>query len=142
MSSKLLLTLVLFAFGVSACASGPSNHRPPSPGPSTAAAKESISELTLPVLDALLHEESFVKELQSQLQLSGDQIVSLKRVASADVTRLREANAEETDGDAAAARDRASREIVAILALASQAREAFYTAFFAGALRLLSRGSI
>ncbi len=116
MSTKLLLALLVFAFGISACSS-PSNNQQsangPSPGGSPSPAKESISQLTLPALDALLHDSSFVRELQSQLQLSGEQIDSLKRVASAEVTRLREANAEEADGDAAAARDRASREIVA-----------------------------
>jgi lipoprotein-anchoring transpeptidase ErfK/SrfK len=71
--------------------------------------------VTLPVLDALLADEKFTQDLKSKLQLSDEQIASLKRVSSAEVSRLRETNAEEATGDAAEARDRASREIVSAL---------------------------
>jgi hypothetical protein len=74
-----------------------------------------MSQLTLPVLDALLSDEAFAKALNSKLQLSNDQINSLKKVSSTEVGRLRDSNAEESSGDAAEARDRATREIIAIL---------------------------
>lgn len=76
---------------------------------------ESISQLTLPVLDALLASESFAGELKSKLQLTDDQINSLKKLASTEVARLRETNAEDSTGDAAEARERATREIIAIV---------------------------
>jgi len=75
----------------------------------------SISQLTLPVLDALLTDESFAAELKSKLQVTDDQINSLKKLASTEVARLRQTNAEDATGDAAEARDRAMREIIAVL---------------------------
>jgi len=71
--------------------------------------------LTLPILDALLAEEKFIDELKTRLQLSTDQIDSLKRVAAAEIARLRQTNAEELSGDPAEARDRATKEINTIL---------------------------
>jgi L,D-transpeptidase catalytic domain len=86
----------------------------PSPGPSPTK-EEPRAQLTLPILDALLGQESFLNELRTKLQLSTDQIDSLKRVAAAEIARLRQANAEDLSGDPAEARDRASKEINAIL---------------------------
>jgi lipoprotein-anchoring transpeptidase ErfK/SrfK len=86
----------------------------PSPN-ATPANEEPRAQLTLPILDALLGQESFVNELQSKLQLSSDQIDSLKRVAAAEINRLRETNAEDLSGDPAEARNRATKEINAIL---------------------------
>src|SRR4029450_1357868 len=121
MKFKTVLLTLVCAFGFAAC-TAPNNSNTgvgqatPSPGSSPAAsATDSISQLTLPVLDAMLTDEAFAKELRSKLQLSDDQLNSLKRVASSEVNRLRESNAEDSTGDAAEARERASREIVAVL---------------------------
>jgi len=125
MKFKTVLLTLVCAFGFAAC-TAPNNSNTgvgqatPSPGSSpgsspAASATESISQLTLPVLDAMLTDEAFAKELRSKLQLSDDQLNSLKRVASSEVNRLRESNAEDSTGDAAEARERASREIVAVL---------------------------
>jgi lipoprotein-anchoring transpeptidase ErfK/SrfK len=73
------------------------------------------AQLTLPILDALLGEELFVNELKTKLQLSTDQIDSLKRVAAAEINRLRQTNAEDLSGDPTEARDRATKEINAII---------------------------
>jgi lipoprotein-anchoring transpeptidase ErfK/SrfK len=109
----ILLCLVGFA-GCTAPNNSNSNLSQATPSPSSSA-NESMSLVTLPVLDALLTDETFAKELKTKLQLSDDQLSTLKRVASGEVNRLRATNAEESTGDAAEARDRASREIVAVL---------------------------
>jgi len=71
--------------------------------------------VTLPLLDALLSDEKFVGQLRQNLKLSDEQIDSLKRVSSTEIGRLREANAEDTDGNASDARTRASDELRKIL---------------------------
>jgi hypothetical protein len=76
---------------------------------------ESMSQLTLPVLDALLTNESFAGDVKSKLQVTDDQINALKKLASTEVARLRQTNAEDATGDAAEARERATREIISVL---------------------------
>lgn len=121
MSFRVLLLILVCSISFAACTTAPNNSNrvaeatpSPSASPGTSA-KESISHLTLPVLDALLSDESFAKELTSKLQVSPEQINSLKKVSSTEVTRLRETNAEDSAGDAAEARERATREIIGIL---------------------------
>ena len=124
MRSTIVLLVLTLAVSFSGCTTTPSNNNSnvattstspsPSSSPSTSA-QESISHLTLPVLDALLSNESFASELKSKVQLTDDQISSLKRVSSTEVARLRETNAEDSTGDAADARERATREIIATL---------------------------
>src|SRR4030095_9536981 len=120
MTSRIALITLVCVLGFSACTT-PTNSNTsvaqatPSPAASPTTGSETISQVTLPVLDALLTDEAFAKELKSKLQLSDDQLSSLKRLASTEVSRLRESNAEDATGDAAEARDRASREIVAVL---------------------------
>jgi lipoprotein-anchoring transpeptidase ErfK/SrfK len=69
----------------------------------------------LPLLDALLSDEKFVGRLKQDLKLSDEQIASLKRVSKAEIERLQETNAEDTDDNATAARTRAADEISKIL---------------------------
>jgi len=94
---------------------------PPTPSPTTspAAASEQkahqASQLTLPVLDALIANESFVAELKSKLALTDDQVVKLKDVSSAEVSRLRTGNAEDNVSNPAAERSRASEQIGQII---------------------------
>jgi Uncharacterized protein conserved in bacteria len=71
--------------------------------------------VTLPLLDALLSDEKFVGQLRQNLKLSDQQIDSLKRVSNAEIARLQETNAEDTDGNATDARTRASDELRKIL---------------------------
>lgn len=85
------------------------------PSPTASPTPAPRAQLTLPILDALLGEEAFVNELKTKLQLSTEQIDSLKRVAAAEIDRLRQENAEELSGDPTEARDRANKEIDAIL---------------------------
>jgi len=88
----------------------------PSPSASPATTSETASvQMTLPLLDALLTDENFIGRLKQDLKLSDEQIASLKRVSSAEIGRLQETNAEDTDGNAADARTRASEELRKIL---------------------------
>ena len=77
------------------------------PSPSPAAAAAETVPITLPVLDALLAEQTFKAELKSKLQLTDEQIDSLKKISSEEVDRLRRANAENQSGSAEAARQNA-----------------------------------
>ena len=91
----------------------------PSPSASTAAPAAShqvvATQITLPLLDALLTDEKFVEGLRSRLKLSNEQIDSLKRVSNAEIVRLQEANAEEVEATNGDARARASEELNEIL---------------------------
>lgn len=117
---SLLILLALFTFGckveneTSTTANRPTPAASGSPSPSPANVA-TTSQLTLPVLDALLADENFVKQLKEQLSVSDDQISSLKRVASEDVSRLRQANAEEESGETSDARSRASGQISSVI---------------------------
>src|SRR6185436_4911916 len=85
------------------------------PSPSSTVTVSKVSQITLPVLDALLEQPSLVTELKSKLQLTDDQMESLRRVAFAEVKRLREANAEQNEGDTEDARTRALDRISEIV---------------------------
>ena len=92
--------------------SAPSPTASPSPSPSSD--KASV-QVTLPLLDALLSDEKFVGQLKQNLKVSDEQVDSLKRASSAEIARLQETNAEDTDGNATDARTRASDELRKIL---------------------------
>ena len=120
------VSLIFLACLLIGCTPGPNNSNTavaptaPSPAASTATAPPITSEaasvqVTLPLLDALLTDEKFVGRLKQDLKLSDEQIVSLKRVSSAEVARLQETNAEDTDGNATSARTRSSDELRKIL---------------------------
>ena len=71
--------------------------------------------ITLPVLDALLADESFKAELKSKLQLTDDQIGALKKISGEAVAKLRKSNAENQSGSAEAARQTAIEAIRGVL---------------------------
>jgi hypothetical protein len=71
--------------------------------------------VTLPLLDALLTDDKFVGQLKSKLKVTDDQVNQLKQASSAEIDRLRESNAEDSDGNASAARTRASEQLHTIL---------------------------
>jgi len=71
--------------------------------------------VTLPLLDALLTDEKFVNRLKTNLKISDEQIDSLKRASTAEITRLRESNAEDVDGNGDNPRERAAQELRSIL---------------------------
>lgn len=119
-----LLLLTLLSLLVVSCVTNnprtetstvPASPSPSAERPAVATSTPERSQLTLPVLDALLANENFVSELKTKLQLSADQIDGLKKISAAEVDRLRSANAEQGEDGAADARSKASEEIVAIV---------------------------
>jgi len=99
-----LATLLVIIFGLAACVQNNSNTSSstvqPSASPTVTVqpANEtgSQSQVTLPVLDALLANDAFISELKTKLQITDDQINALKAAASSEVNRLRSENAEQT----------------------------------------------
>jgi lipoprotein-anchoring transpeptidase ErfK/SrfK len=82
-----------------------------SPVPSAA---EAIP-ITLPVLDALFADDTFKAELKSKLQLSDEQINSLRKISSEEVAKLRRGNAENQSGSAEASRQSAIEAIRGVI---------------------------
>jgi lipoprotein-anchoring transpeptidase ErfK/SrfK len=92
----------------------------PSPVASPVAATQANVQITLPLLDALLTDEAFERELKTRVKLTDDELASLKRVSEAEINRLREANAEDasavdTNGNGTDAPARAEEEMRKIL---------------------------
>ena len=115
-----LFILSWFLILLTGCAPAPSNSNTtvssvPSPSPSVSPSPTTTDtasvQITLPLLDALLTDEKFVARAKQNLKLSDQQIEDLKRVSSADVSRLRESNAEDLDGTATDAPARAAEQL-------------------------------
>src|SRR5829696_4535461 len=89
----------------------------PTASPVTQATATGTAHVTLTLLDALLTDEKFVDQLRSKLKLSNEQIESLKGVSKEEIGRLRQANAEDLDGNGNAndARTRAEEQLKQIL---------------------------
>ncbi len=128
---RITTILILLALALPGCKRGRyrSEVAPaPSPSPVVAPAVAEGIPVTLPVLDALFADEAFTAELKSKLQLTDEQIEALRKTASAEVSTLRQSNAEQQIGNAQAIRQRATtaiREVVggktdAFLALARE----------------------
>lgn len=120
----LLASLVTTALAIgSACTAPTSNSNAPvtsaTPAPSPVAsptpATQTSVQVTLPLLDALLADDAFVRDLKNKAKLSDDQIASLKRTSQAEVDRLRETNAEEMNGNGTDAPTRAAEQLRSIL---------------------------
>src|SRR5258706_698230 len=77
-------------------------------------------ELTLPVLDAFLANESASVLLKSRLQLTDDEITELKQAAHAETAKLSEANAGTSTGETASARTTAKEKITALIGAEKQ----------------------
>ena len=119
-----LLILTSFACLLASCTTAPppNSNSPvvratPSPtaSPSPVATETTSVQVTLPLLDALLADEKFVAQAKENLKLSEQQIDSLKRASSAEIARLRETNAEETDGNGSDPRAHAEEQLRSIL---------------------------
>ena len=80
----------------------PSPSATPSASPATGQAQMKV---TLPLLDALLAENGFVRQLKDKAKLSDEQIESLKRASQSEIDRLREANVESAEASAQEADD-------------------------------------
>ena len=122
MNRRVLILIFTFCF-LTSCAAPPNNPTtanvntapPATTAPSPAAPPESSTPITLPLLNALLGDENFVKELTSRVKLTNEQIDSLKRVSNEAIVRLQEANAEENDDTNGDPRARATEQLNEIL---------------------------
>src|SRR5215204_2067662 len=93
--------------------SSPAPATSASPAPGAVAETVSIP-VTLPVLDALLADESFQGELKSKLNLTGDQIAALRKASAEEIGKLQQTT-EPQEGAAAEARDRATEAIQSVV---------------------------
>ena len=114
--------LLLLASAVSACVASNTNTGPataqatPVPSQSQTEKNDSrLSQVTLPVLDALLANDTFVSELKTKLQITDEQVSALKTAAAAEVNRLRTGNAEENVANPTEGRSRATEQIASII---------------------------
>jgi hypothetical protein len=78
--------------------------------------------LTLPVVDAMFADESFAKDLKSELQLTDEQIERLRKVAREETGALRETETGEHGGTTSAAATRAAEQIKSVLGEEKAAR--------------------
>src|SRR5437870_12745377 len=107
------LGLALVLGGCSRPTTETSKRNPESPQPAAPAASPArMTEaeavpITLPVLDALFADESFIADLKSRLQLTDEQIARLRKIAGDEVLRLRRSNTEAHAGSTEEARTRA-----------------------------------
>lgn len=112
----------------SVVASSPTPTTTASPAPGVVAEAVSVP-VTLPVLDALLADESFKGELKSKLKLTDDQISALRKASADEIGKLQQTSSEPQEGAAAEARNRATEAIQSVVgaqqteALLSLARE-------------------
>jgi L,D-transpeptidase catalytic domain len=119
-----LLILSVMACLFASCTTTPTNSNTasvqPTPSPSaspspTQSPQTASVQVTLPLLDALLTDEKFVGRLKTKLKLSDEQIDSLKHASTAEITRLRESNAEDIDTDGGNPRAWAEEQLRSIL---------------------------
>ena len=98
-----IIALALFAANCAPeSAPNPNANAPGSPSPSASPATTPVSKavpVTLPVLDALFSDEAFKANLKTKVELTDEQIAQLQKIASDEVGRLRELNAEEQADD-------------------------------------------
>src|SRR5690242_13559730 len=93
-------------------AASPTASATPSSSP---AATEGSMQITLPLLNALLADEGFVREAKSKVKLSDQQIDSLKQASQTAIDRLRASNAEDTDTDGTDAPERAAEQLRSLI---------------------------
>jgi hypothetical protein len=99
--------VVALAIGIAAaCATEPggtpNSNKASSPSPSVSPSPTAVSKaipVTLPVLDALFSDEAFKSELKSKVELKDDQLATIQKLASDEVSRLRQLNAEDQSSD-------------------------------------------
>ena len=100
------LTIALAIGAAAGCATEPSgnsnSNTPGSPSPSASPTPSTVSKsipVTLPVLDALFSDEAFKSELKSKVELKDEQLAQIQKIASDEVSRLRQLNAEDQASD-------------------------------------------
>lgn len=86
-----------------------------SPSAPAQATQQASLQVTLPLLNALLADDAFVREAKTKANLSDDQINSLKQTSQAEIDRLRASNAEETDADGTDSPERTAEQLRSML---------------------------
>jgi lipoprotein-anchoring transpeptidase ErfK/SrfK len=81
----------------------------------TNATDEAAFPVTLPVLDAFFHDETFASDLKTRLQLTDEQIEKLRKTARDETGKLRETDTDDYGGTTAVARTRAAEQIKSII---------------------------
>jgi lipoprotein-anchoring transpeptidase ErfK/SrfK len=115
-SLGLIVTLLLI-IAAGCVAETPSNSNSSSPSPSVSPSPSPTARsavevpVTLPVLDALLSDEAFRAKVKSQVSLSDAEISQVQKIAADEVTKLRQANAEDQTGSAEESRQHAAEAI-------------------------------
>ena len=125
LGALLLMAACILATG---CVAGPTNQANsnanvaslPSPAPTMSPTPvsdngSSTQSLTFPVLDAFLGNESSSSLLRSRLQLTDDQVATLKQAAHSETAKLSEANAGTSVGETASARTAAKEKITTLI---------------------------
>lgn len=110
--------VALLLISAAACVTDtPTNSNSASPSPSvspspTATERSAVDvPVTLPVLDALLSDETFRAKVKSQVSLSDAEISQVQKIAADEVNKLRQANAEDQTGSAEESRQHAAEAI-------------------------------
>jgi lipoprotein-anchoring transpeptidase ErfK/SrfK len=113
------LVMALATFAAAGCATEPTSNSNSNvavnPSPATSPlATASVSNataipVTLPVLDAMFSDEAFKTTLKSKVELSDDQVAQLQKIASEEVARLRQVNAEDPVANQASQADQSSQ---------------------------------
>ena len=110
--------IMALLISVAGCVTEPANNSNsasplPSASPSPSATVRSAVDVpvTLPVLDALLSDDAFRAKLKSQVALGDAEIAQLQKIAADEVTKLRQANAEDQIGSAEESRQHAAEAI-------------------------------
>jgi lipoprotein-anchoring transpeptidase ErfK/SrfK len=86
----------------------------------------STASVTLPVLDALFSDQGFKTSLQTKLQLTDEQVAQIQKIATDEVVRLREVNAEDqTNPDRAEQSRKRATEAIGVVLGATKTEEFF-----------------
>jgi lipoprotein-anchoring transpeptidase ErfK/SrfK len=110
---KAALIFTICGLLLAGCRRGEQNQQPVAASTPPSAAE--AVPITLPVLNALFADEAFKTELKSKLQLTDEQINTLRKVSSDEVAKLRKATAENQSGSAEASRQNAIESIRAVI---------------------------
>jgi lipoprotein-anchoring transpeptidase ErfK/SrfK len=125
----LIMALSAFAAG---CTNQPgvitnsNNSASASPSATASPNVSSTASVTLPVLDALFSDPGFKTSLQTKLQLTDDQLAQIQKIATDEVVRLRERNAEEQTNQTDRAEQSQKRATEAIGAVLGAKTDQFF----------------
>ncbi|HEY6046304.1 MAG TPA: L,D-transpeptidase family protein [Pyrinomonadaceae bacterium] len=118
MRSKILIPLIVLAMAMlfAACAgNSPSANGAAPKSTTTAVAENQSPPVSLPVLTVLLADNKFKKELKAQLQLTDEQLASLRKISSDELSRALKAKVENPSASVETSSQNAIAEIRKLL---------------------------